>query len=171
MAFVVLKGRQPRRQRQAEGEAACWCRARSWRSCLRSPSAPQVWVQGAWWVVAKRGGGCVAQSVLRFTVPQLQLPSVGVYGTRHPTPKPAKRCRSSRVLTALITSREVLRPTQDRATHTAPTWHLTFRLPMPAANTKQFFFLFHGWTDSSRLDPADSLPFFHGLYILVKCLK
>lgn len=113
-AFVVLKGRQPRRQRQAEGGAACWYRAPSRRSCLWSCCAPQVWVQDAWWVVVKWGGGCVAQSFLHFTVPQLQLPSVGVYSTRHPTPKPAKRCRSSQVLTALVTSRELLRHTEDR---------------------------------------------------------
>lgn len=32
-------------------------------------------------------------------------------------------------------------------------------------------FLFRGWTDSSRLDPAVPFPFFHGLCILVKRLK
>lgn len=170
MAFAVLKGCQPWRQSLAEGEASCWCRARSWGSCLWSRSALQVWVQGAWWAVAKQGGGCVAQSVLHFTVPQPKLPSVEVYGTRHPTPKPAKHCESSGVMTALVTSQKMLRP-HRAGPHTpfppglSPVgcWHRLQSLTD--------FFLFHGWTHSSWTDPADSSPFFYDLYILAKCFK
>lgn len=37
--------------------------------------------------------------------------------------------------------------------------------------TLKDFFLFHGWTQSSWIDPADSSPFFYSLYILAKCFK
>lgn len=165
--FVVLKGHQPWRQRQAEGEAVCWYRTPSWRSCLCSCCAPQGWVQDAWWAVVKWGGRCVAQSFPRFTVPQLQLPYVGVYSTRRPTPKPAKRCRSSQVLTALVTSRELLRSTQDWP-HT-PLTHGT--LPVSSRYrlcSDRFFYFVAGQT---ALDPEDSFSFLHSLCNLVESLK
>lgn len=169
MDLLFRKAVSHKRRRRAEGEAACGCRVRSWRSCLRSRHS------------AGLGAGCLVGSgetrgrMCGTASPTLHSSSTAdaISGSlRHQAPytQPAKRRGISWVLTALVTLREVLRPTQDWATHIPPRWHLACQQLTLAANSNVSF-LFHGWTHSSRLDPANSFPIFHGFYILVKCLK
>lgn len=165
--FVVLKGHQPWRQRQAEGEAVCWSRAPSWRSCLCSCCAPQGWVQDAWWAVVKWGGRCVAQSFPRFTAPHLQLPLVGVHSTRRPTPKPQSAAGAHRCWQLLSPPRNCSDP--HRTGHT-PHSHMAPCLSAPdtVCALTDFFYFGAGQT---ALDPEDSFSFLHGLCNLVESLK